>query len=82
MADPRETETASPQSVEEIQEEIEQTREQLAATVHALGEKADLRGRATRRTRALWQEHRTALAATGAAGVLGMVGLVVWRRRR
>lgn len=68
----------STRSVPEAEAAVEQSREQLAATVRALQERTDVRARA-----GLWSaEHRPVLlGAAGGVAVLVAV-LVVVRRRR
>ena len=62
-----------------VQEEIEQTRADLAETVGALGERLDVRSRARRRIAEL---RGTELAVGAGVVAAGLVALVVWRRRR
>ena len=91
-ADPRTNgpapERDQPQSPEQIREEIERTRADLAGTVDALHAKLDVKSRAL--ARAGQVKHRATTGAgrprpevlVGAAGVLLLVaGLVWWRRR-
>ncbi len=81
-------ERGQPQSPEEIREEIERTRADLAGTVDALHARLDLKSRA--RARAGQVKHRATTSSgrprpevlVGAAGVVLLVaGLVWWRRR-
>ena len=67
---------------EQIQREIERTRAELAATVAAVAEKADVKTQAKRRveeTQARVGEHRVPLAIGG--GVV-LVAVLVWAIRR
>ena len=65
-----------------VQEEIEQTRADLAETVGALGERLDVRSRARRRIGELREQHGTEIAVGAGVVAAGLVALVVWRRRR
>ncbi|ANH38151.1 hypothetical protein I601_1720 [Nocardioides dokdonensis FR1436] len=77
MADPQDKQTP-----EQIEAEIERTRERLGETIEALGAKADVKGRAAHRARSVREQHGTALVAGAAGAVVLAVGLVLWRRRR
>ena len=69
-------------STDELQSEIEQTRQDLGATVDALSEKLDVKTRASERAAAVRREHGTELLAVAGGLTLVMVILVVRRRRR
>ncbi|HET8604445.1 MAG TPA: DUF3618 domain-containing protein [Marmoricola sp.] len=75
-------------SKEEIEAEIEQTRQQLGETVDALSQKLDVKTRlkeqAQHRREQVTREvqQRPAVPAAVAAGVVLLTALVVWRRRR
>lgn len=95
-------------SMEDIQAEIEHTREELAATVDALSHRLDVKARAQekvteakehvqaklavvgepvqQRCTAVWTQARSAgpsrEMSLAAAGVLAMLILIMWRRRR
>ena len=76
-------------SPEAIEAEIERQRDELADTVSALQERLDVKTRtkekaAELRDRATTDtgKPRPELAALAAAMVAGVVGFVVWRRRR
>jgi hypothetical protein len=63
---------------EQIQREIEETRQELGDTVEALAAKADVKAHAHRRiesAKAWAQGHRVPLAAVG----VGLTGLFAWR---
>lgn len=59
----------STRTTAEIEQDIERTRAEMAATVDALGAKVDPR------------RHRGALAAVAGAAVLLLVAGVLWKRR-
>lgn len=65
-------------SRDEIEADLERTRDHLAETVDALGHKLDVPARSRAR---LAQVDRRQAALAG-AGVLLVVALMVWRRRR
>lgn len=80
-------------SVEEIERDLERTREQLGATVEALGAKLDVKSRtkdwaeekktATQHTaRQVTDQHGRELAFGVGALVAGLVVIAVWRSRR
>ena len=76
-------------SPEAIEADIERQREELADTVSALQERLDVKTRAKEKASELRDrattdtgKPRPELAALAAAAVAGVVGLVVWRRRR
>jgi len=76
-------------SPDAIEADIERQREELAATVSALQERLDVKSRAKEKAAELKDrattdtgKPRPELAALAAAAVVGVVGLVVWRRRR
>lgn len=83
---------ADARSIEEIERDLAQTREQLGATVEALGAKLDVRTRTKdwaddkklatqRKTRQVTDEHGRELAIGAAVLVVALVGLGVWRAR-
>src|SRR5436305_518432 len=78
---------------EELQADIERTREQLGETVSALADKADVKGRvqdkAAETKEAVVQRGRELSTKTKArpvvpivVGVVAVVGVVLWLRRR
>ena len=80
-------------SVEEIERDLERTREQLGATVEAIGAKLDVKSRtkdwaeekktATQHTaRQVTDQHGRELAFGVGALVAGLVVIAVWRSRR
>ena len=76
-------------SPEAIEADIERQREQLADTVSALQERLDVKTRAREKASELRDrattdtgKPRPELAALAVAAVAGVVGFVVWRRRR
>ena len=76
-------------SPEAIEADIERQREELADTVSALQERLDVKTRAKEKASELRDrattdtgKPRPELAALAVAAVAGVVGLVVWRRRR
>jgi hypothetical protein len=74
---------AAPRDPEQIQRDIERTREELAATVAAVAEKADVKTQAKRRvdeTKAQVRENPAPLAIGGTAVVA--MALIVWLIRR
>ena len=84
---------ADTRSVEEIERDLERTREQLGATVEALGAKLDVKSRtkgwaeekkaATQRTtRQVTEQHGRELAFGVGALVAGIIVVAVWRSRR
>ena len=71
-----------------IEADIERQREELAATVSALQDRLDVKSRAKEKAAELKDrattdtgKPRPELAALAVAAVVGVVGLVVWRRR-
>ena len=76
-------------SPEAIEADIERQREELADTVSALQERLDVKTRAKEKASELRDrattdtgKPRPELAALAVAAVAGVVGFVVWRRRR
>lgn len=69
---------------EEIERDIERTREQLGQTVDALAAKADVKTRAQRRFAELREDKPEVLYGAAAATVvlLTVAGIALWRRRR
>jgi MYXO-CTERM domain-containing protein len=72
-----------------IEADIERQREELAETVSALQDRLDVKSRAKDKAAELKDrattdtgKPRPELAALAAAAVVGVVGLLVWRRRR
>lgn len=83
--DPRDNtpdEAKANQTPEQIEAEIEATRERLGETVEALGAKADVKGRVSHRAQSVREQHGTALLAGGVGALVLVIGVVVWRRRR
>jgi len=75
-------------SPDAIEADIERQREELAATVSALQDRLDVKSRAKEKAAELKDrattdtgKPRPELAALAVAAVVGVVGLVVWRRR-
>ena len=72
-------------SSDEIERDIERTREELGRTVDALAAKADVKTRVQQRTAEIRRDRPEVLYG-GAGGALALValvvGLVLWRRRR
>ena len=75
-------------SPEQIEADIERQREELAATVSQLQAKLDVKARAQHRASELRDRATTDSGRprpeviAGAAAVLAVVGLLVWRRTR
>ncbi|HET7195081.1 MAG TPA: DUF3618 domain-containing protein [Nocardioides sp.] len=76
-------------SPDAIEADIERQREELAETVSALQDRLDVKSRAKEKAAELKDrattdtgKPRPELAALAAAALVGVVGLVVWRRRR
>jgi hypothetical protein len=70
---------------EKLVREIEQTREDLARTIDAITERvspANVARRAKDRARQRAQALDPKVVAVGAAVTIGLVTLLVWRRRR
>jgi uncharacterized protein YllA (UPF0747 family) len=65
---------------EEIEQDIERQRDELAATVTELHHRLDVKSRAGEKLDEL--RHRPAVLAAVGLGAVGLVALVVWRRRR
>jgi hypothetical protein len=75
-------------SPDAIEADIERQREELAETVSALQDRLDVKSRAKDKAAELKDrattdtgKPRPELAALAVAAVVGVVGLVVWRRR-
>ena len=76
-------------SPDAIERDIQRQREELAATVSALHDRLDVKARAKDKVAQLKDrattdagKPRPELAVVAAAVVAGVVGFVVWRRRR
>ena len=69
---------------EQLQAEIERTREHLGETVEQLAAKADVKARVQERVEERKAEIRSnpQIPAAVAIGVVAVVALVVWRRSR
>lgn len=64
---------------QELEDQLEQARENLVRDVDALGEKLDVKSRAKA---AASDEQARRAAVVLAATAVGVVGLVLWRRSR
>lgn len=86
MAEARQDRGSAPQDgtvpVAEAEAHVQEAREELAATVTALTERADVKARARDRATHLREEHGPALAGAGMGLVALVVALTVVRRRR
>ncbi len=85
MADTPQTNGAQAETrdPEQIQRDIERTRQELAATVAAVAQKADVKTQAKRRvdeTKVQVRENRAPLAIAG--GGIAVLALTVWLVRR
>ncbi len=69
-----------PQTREEIEAELAETREHLAQTVDALHHKLDVKSRASSRITELRERHGRTLIAAGAAFAVAVVVTYVIRR--
>jgi cobalamin biosynthesis Mg chelatase CobN len=76
-------------SPDAIEADIKRQRDELAATVSALHDRLDVKTRAKEKASELRDrattdagKPRPELAALAVAAVVGVVGMVVWRRRR
>jgi hypothetical protein len=69
---------------DDIQADIERTREQLGQTVGALAEKLDVKQRAAETAQSVKAKAVPAvpIAAVVVAAVAAVTGLAIWRRRR
>ncbi|MEJ7634687.1 DUF3618 domain-containing protein [Aeromicrobium sp.] len=63
---------------EDLQREIDQTREHLGVTVDALAAKLDVK---TRAQESFQESDKRKLGLAAAMGVAAIVALVLWRRR-
>ena len=72
--------TSTKPSQEELEQQIQQQREDLAHTVDALQAKLDVKAHAKRKADDV--RRNPALLAGVAAAVVAVTALVVWRRRR
>jgi hypothetical protein len=72
--------TSTKPSPEELEQQIQQQREDLAHTVDALQAKLDVKAHAKRKADDV--RNNPALLAGVAAAVVVVTALVVWRRRR
>jgi Protein of unknown function (DUF3618) len=86
---PMATESKPARTAAEIEADIERTRQRLQVTVDAIAERVSPVQAARRRVEAAKAQVidpetglRTARVAALSAGVLAVVGLIVWRRRR
>lgn len=79
--------STDPRSPEEIEAEIAQQREELAATVDQLQARLDVKSRAQRRLSDARDQATTADGkprpelVAAAVGVVALLGVVIWRRR-
>ena len=71
-----------PRTKEEIEADLESTREHLADTVDALQHKLDVKSRASEKAAVVRRDHGQESAGGGALLVAALVALVVVRRRR
>ena len=65
-----------------IEADLEETRQRLGETIDALGDKLDVKSRATHKAREVRDERGTELAVTAGVLVALVVSWVVYRRRR
>lgn len=65
-----------------LEADLEQTRERLAGTIDALGDKLDVKGRAQDKAVAVKDEHGTQIAVSAGIVLALVVSYVVWRRTR
>lgn len=87
--------TQAPDGIEQLQHQIDETREELADTVEALAAKADVKARAkekftqirtqaARRVQPLsdkLKQHRMQIGAGAGAAAAATLALFVWRKR-
>jgi len=87
------SEPSSPRSTDEIQQDLERTREELGETVEALAAKLDVKGRSANWARrrstdvrasaeVLIDQRGRELAVAGGAAALLLVAAVAWQVRR
>jgi len=87
------SEPQSPRSTDEIQQDLERTREELGETVEALAAKLDVKGRSANwvrrrstdvraRAEVLIDQRGRELAVAGGAAALLLVAAVAWQARR
>ncbi len=67
---------------QEIEADLEATRDHLAGTVDALSRKLDVKSRSREKVRQVKRDHGRDLAVGGVVVALSVVAIVVWRRRR
>ena len=68
--------------IDEIQADIEQTRDQLGETVDALSHKLNVKEQAEHKVSQLRAETPPAVPVAIAGAVAAVLGVVIWRRRR
>ena len=87
--------TQAPDDIEQLQHQIDETREELADTVEALAAKADVKARAkekasqirtetSRRVQPLTaklMQHRIPISAGAGAAAAATLALLIWRKR-
>lgn len=73
----------TPQTPEALRADIERTRAELADTVGALADRADVKGRAEARAQELAHDPRARGVGVGVAvAVVVTIAFIVWRKRR
>ena len=87
--------TQAPDDIEQLQHQIDETRDELADTVEALAAKADVKARAKEKASQIRTEtarrvqpltarlmrHRIQIGAGAGAAVAAMVAIFAWRKR-
>lgn len=74
---------ATPETADELRADIERTREELAQTVGALGERLDVKARVEARAQEIVHDPRSRYVAVGAAATaVAVIALIVWRKKR
>jgi MYXO-CTERM domain-containing protein len=84
-----------PSDPDELRQEIEETREDLGETVEALADKADVKAQAQEKVKETQEQAKAKVSevteqakerptpiAAGAAVALGLLAIVLWRRRK
>lgn len=73
----------TPQTPQEVREDIERTRAELADTVTQLTHKLDVKGRAQARAEEIAHDPRARMYGAGAVAlIVATLAVVVWRKRR
>ncbi|MDT5011986.1 MAG: hypothetical protein QOH57_3603 [Mycobacterium sp.] len=80
--DPLPPEVGPDAGIDEIQADIEQTRQQLGETVDALSHKLNVKEQASNKVVEIREKTPPAVPVGLAVAAVAVLGLIIWRRRR